>query len=71
MKNRRLEIVPEETMENSFVIENSEITFAKVYKVGSKWCCWYIKKHVMKYFEKLKEAIVDVNEQWRKYIAIH
>lgn len=71
LKNRRLEIIPEETMDNSFVVGNSEITFAKVYKVGSKWHCWYCKRHLMKDFEKLKEAFADVNEQWGKFLAIH
>ena len=71
LKNRRLEVIPEETMDNSFVVGNSEITFAKVYKVNSKWCCWYTKKHLMKYFNKLKEALADVNEQWGKFIAIY
>lgn len=65
---RRLGIFADLYSENTFILKNSEEVFARINKIGNKWVVWFYKKHLQKEFEKLKEAIAYVNEEFIGWI---
>lgn len=63
----RLGIFADPYSEDSFILRNSEIVFARINKIGSRWVVWFYTKHLQKTFEKLREAISYTNEQFIDY----
>ena len=53
--------------ENSFILKNAEMVFARINKINEKWIVWLYTKHIQKDFEKLREAIAYTNEQFINY----
>ena len=47
------------------------MVFARANKCGSKWHVWYYTKHLQKDFDKLKEAMSAINEEFINWYEIH
>lgn len=65
--NRRLGVFSDYFAENSFIVKTAERTFARINKVEGKWRVWYYTKHLQKDFDKLKEALYAVNQDFIKW----
>lgn len=64
----RLGIFRDEFIENSFVAASSVGVFARVNRIGERWCVWLYKKHLQKSFPKIKDALADIEKE---FIAWH
>lgn len=62
--NSRLTVLNDSYVENSFILRTSDKVFARVNFINDRWCVWYYTKHIQKTFEKLREALADVNEEF-------
>ena len=56
--------------ENSFVLQTSELTFARLNQINGKWVAWFYTKHIQKSFEKLREALSDINKEFVAWYRI-
>lgn len=66
--NKRIGVYADELQENAFIVGNSDITFARINKIGNLWCVWYYTKHLQKNFNKLKNSLIDINQEFIKYV---
>ncbi len=64
----RLKIFNDCLFENGFIVKTSELTFARINKIGKNWCVWFYTEHYQKNFEKLKEALSFINSEFIKYV---
>ena len=72
--SKRLGVFADSYGENSFVFKSGDMVFARANKCGTKWHVWYYTKHLQKDFDKLKEAMSAINEdfiEWWENRAIH
>lgn len=60
----RIGVFTDAYIENSFVVSNSDMVFARITKIGTKWVVWFYKLHIQKEFEKLREAVTYVNQKF-------
>lgn len=64
--SNRIGVFADSYIENSFVIRNADMVYARINKIGTKWIVWFYKKHLQKDFEKLRDAISCVNEDFKR-----
>ena len=65
--SKRLGVFADAYGENSFVFKSGDMVFARMNKCGSKWYVWYYTKHLQKDFDKLREAMSAINEEFIKW----
>ena len=63
----RLGIFADTYSDDSFILKNAEMVFARINKIGSKWVVWFYTKHLQKSFDKLREAITYTNNEFVDY----
>ena len=61
---KRLGVYTDIYAENSFIVKNAVMVFARINKVGDKWHVWYYKSHLQKDFKKLREALSTINNDF-------
>lgn len=44
------------------------MVFVRINKIGSKWVVWFYKKHLQKEFEKLRDAVTYVNNDFISWV---
>lgn len=64
--NNRLGVFADAYGENSFILKTRDMVFARVNKCG-KWHVWFYKKHIQKDFDKLRDALSVVNDEFIKW----
>lgn len=72
--SKRLGVFADIYGENSFVFKTGDMVFARANKCGSKWYVWYYTKHLQKDFNKLREAMSNINKEfisWWESREIH
>lgn len=67
--NKRIGVYPDELMENSFIVENSDLTFARINKIGNLWCVWFYTKHLQRTYSKLRDSLIDINKEFVDYVG--
>lgn len=60
----RLGIFNDEFCENAFVIATGEKVFARINFIDGNWCVWFYTKHLQKNFDKLRDALSSVDEEF-------
>jgi len=71
---KRLGVFADSYGDNSFVFKSGDMVFARANKCGDKWYVWYYTKHLQKDFEKLRDAMSAINEEfigWWETREIH
>jgi len=61
LDRKKLGVFPDCIVENSFIVGNDSFVFARINKIGKFWVVWYYTEHTQKEFERLKEALADIN----------
>lgn len=62
--DKRLGVFTDIYAENSFIVKNATMVFARINKIGDKWHVWYYKSHLQKDFLKLRDALSVVNKDF-------
>ena len=62
--SNRIGVFADSYIENSFVVRNADMVYARINKIGAKWVVWFYKKHLQKSFEKLRDAISCINDDF-------
>lgn len=67
LKDGRLKVITDDTVENCFTCETSELTFARINKIADKWCVWFYTLHLQRDFVKIREALMNINAEFIKF----
>ena len=63
----RLGVFVDSYIDNSFIVKNSKEVFARINKINDAWYVWFYKSHTQKQFNKLKEALHEINSIFIKW----
>lgn len=56
-----------DVLDDSYIIETTELTFARINKIKDKWYVWFYRLHRQESFTKLREALGKINSEFIKY----
>lgn len=67
LKDCRLGIFADSYAKNSFVLRTAEIVFARVNQINGKWCVWFYRSHLQKNFDRLRDALTAVDDNFKMW----